>query len=407
MDTTPPILDLLSPRFIDDPVAMIDRMHAEAPVQFDPRLYGWLVGGYADCKALEREPRLTSARAGYVRALTPPELQERVTPLVDWYAQWMVMRDGADHRRLRRLAANAFQPKQLARLEARIDEVIDGLVGAALERGELEVLSELAYPLPRIVICEMLGIPEQDTERFEQWTPTINLMLAGALSSEDVIERVASARAEMHEYFTRLIAQRREAPRDGEVLTSLVQALEGDDSLTEDEVIDLVAFIMSGAYDTTAHLIANGLCLLLRHPEQLAAVRADPTKIDGWIEETLRCEPSLSINTRAVAEAFEYEGHHFEAGQMVYFVPLAANRDPSKFPEPHRFDVDRSNASEHTSFGFGGHFCIGAPLARLEARHTFRALLQRAEVLRLPEQELQRIPNMVVRGLQSLRVELR
>jgi cytochrome P450 len=400
-------LDLLSPQFVDDPAPMIDRMHAEAPVFFDPRLHGWLVGGHADVTALEREPRLTSARADYVRALTPPELQARVTPLVDWYAEWMVMRDGAAHRRLRGLAAHAFQPRAVQRLQARVDAVVDEIVGAALERGELEVVGELAYPLPRIVICEMLGIPPQDMGLFEEWTPTINQLLRGALTSEEVITRVESARAGMKQYFARAIAERRRSPREGEVLTDLVQAMEQGDSLTEVEVVDLVAFILAGAYDTTAYLIANALLSILRDPEQLAAVRAEPAAVDGWVEETLRLDPSITVNTRAVAEAFEHRGHRFEPGQMVYFLVIAANRDPARFPAPHRFDIARKNASEHVSFGFGPHFCIGAPLARMEARRALLGLLRRTRELELAAQEIRRIPNMVVRGPEALRVVLR
>jgi cytochrome P450 len=400
-------LDLLSPQFISDPAPMIDRMHAEAPVFFDPRLHGWLVGSHADVKTLERDPRLTSARADYVRALTPPELQARVTPVVDWYSQWMVMLDGAAHRRLRSLAAHAFQPRAVQRLQARVDAVVDELVSAALERGELEVVSELAQPLPRIIICEMLGIPEQDRALFDEWTPTINELLRGALTCEDIVVRIEAARAGMKEYFALALAERRRSPREGEVLSDLVQAMEQGDSLTETEVVDLVAFILAGAYDTTAYLIANAILSILHAPEQLAAVRADPAAVDNWVEETLRLDPSITLNTRAVAEPFEHRGHRFEPGQMIYFMVIAANRDPARFPAPHRFDVARENASEHVSFGFGPHFCIGAPLARMEARRALHGLVQRTRELELPAQEIPRIPNMVVRGPQSLRVTLR
>jgi len=397
-------LDLLSPQFVEDPVPMIDRMHAEAPVFFDPRLHGWLVGSHADVKALERDPRLISARADYVRALTPPELQARVTPLVDWYAEWMVMRDGAAHRRIRSLAAHAFQPRAVQRLQARVDAVVDEVMKRALERGELELVSELAFPMPRTIICEMLGIPEHDWHLFDTWTPTINLMLSGALTSEEVIARVDSARASIQEYFTKAIAERRKAPREGEMLTELVQALEGSDSLTENELFDLIAFIMAGAYDTTAFLISNGLLQLLRNPEQLATLRADPSKVDTWVEETLRLDPSITLNTRAVAEGFEFHGHRFEAGQMIYFMAIVANRDGERFPDPHRFDLQRTNATEHVSFGFGPHFCIGAPLARMEARRAFHGILRHTKLLELPEQEIERLPNMVIRGLKQLRV---
>jgi cytochrome P450 len=399
-------LDLLSPELVHDPVPMIARMHAEAPIFFDERLHGWMLGGWHDIKTLEREPRLSAQRSGYIAALSPPALQERVVPLANWYGEWMVMRDGADHRRLRQLAAHAFTPRNIQRLQARMLAVIEPILDAALARGEMEVLGELAFPLPRTIICEMLGIPKADVGLFSEWSPTISNILGATLTSEAVIERVTATRARIHEYFTALIDERRRAPREGEILTSLVQASEVGDSLTENEIIDLVVFIMVGAYDTTAYLIANGLHLLLRHPEQLAAVRADPTKIDGWIEETLRCEPSITINTRSVGEAFEYKGHRFEPGQMVYFLPLVANRDPERFPEPNRFDIARENAGEHISFGFGPHFCIGAPLARMEARLAFQRILARAQQLGLPEQEIERAPSMVIRALQALRVSM-
>jgi cytochrome P450 len=405
-DATYP-LDLLSPEFLHDPVPMIDRMHAEAPVFFDHRLNSWMLGGYHANKALEREPRLSARRQGYVTALTPAPLQARVEPLVAWYGEWIVMRDGADHRRLRHLSAYAFTPRNIGRMEARMVAVVESIVDAALERGEMEVLSELAYPLPRVIICEMLGIPETDAELFSQWTPTITSLVSAGLTSEEIIERVFATRAQIHDYFVALIEERRRAPRDGEILTSLVQAIEGDDSLTVDEIIDLAVFIMVGAYDTTTYLISNGLNLLLRHPEQLAAVQADPSKIDGWIEETLRIEPSIAFNTRSVTETFEYDGHRFEPGQMVYFLAFVANRDPDHFPEPHRFDIARANASDHISFGFGPHFCIGAPLARMEARVAFQTIMKRARELQLPEQKLERIPSMVIRGWQSLRIGMR
>jgi cytochrome P450 len=399
--------DLLSPDFVHDPVPMIDRLHAEAPVFFDPRLNGWMVGSYSATKALEREPRVSAARARYVSALTPAPLQERVEPLVTWYAEWIAMRDGADHRRLRHLAAHAFTPRNVQGLQARVAAVAEPIIDAALERGEMEVLGELAYPVPRTIICEMLGIPESDTALFSQWTPNITNMLSASLATEAIIERVFVTRAQIQDYFVALIEDRRRSPREGEVLTSLVQAIEGSDSLSASEIIDLAVFIMTGGYDTTSHLIANGLNLLLRHPEQLAAVRADPARIDGWIEETLRCEPTIAINTRIVSETFEHDGHRFEAGQMVYFLTGAANRDPSHFPDPNRFDIARANAGDHVSFGFGPHYCIGAPLARMEARVVFQTILKRARELHLPEQKLERLPTMLLRGWQSLRMEMR
>lgn len=404
MSQAPPPIDILSPGFVTDPGPMIDRMLAEAPVAFDGRVQGWLVGGYGAFKDLEREPRLSSQRQGYVSALLPEPLRERIRGLEDWYGGWMVMRDGADHLRLRRLAAPAFQPLHLKRLEARIEAIVDELLAPGLARGEIEVISELAYPLPSIVICELVGMPRSDMGLFTRWVQGMNALLAATLSSAEAIDRVGESRREMHGYFSALIAERRRAPLEGELLSQLVAGAEAGDALTEDEVIDLVALIMSGAYETTANLIGNGLYLLLSDPGQLAAVQADPSLVAAWVEETLRLEPSVALNTRAVVEGFDYRGQRFDAGQMVYFLAIAANRDGAKFPDPHRFDVARPNCGEHVTFGFGPHFCIGAPLARMEARCAFRALLRQAPGARLAEQEIRRVPNMVVRGFERISV---
>jgi cytochrome P450 len=398
--------DMLSPQFVQDPVPMIDRMHATAPIFFDPRVNGWMVGSWRLNKALEREPRLSAARSGYVSALTPPPLQERVAPLVAWYGQWMTMRDGADHRRLRQLAAHAFTPRNVERLRERVAAVAEPIIDAALERGEMEVLGDLAFPVPRTIICEMLGIPEADVGLFSQWTPNVTNLLSASLHSDEIIDEVFATKTQIHDYFTALIEERRKAPREGEVLSDLVQAVEGSDTLTVDEIIDLAVFIMTGGYDTTTHLIASGLKLLLSHPEQLAAVQADPSKIDGWIEETLRMDPQIALNTRLVVEGFELEGHRFEPYQMVYFLALAANRDPERFPDPHRFDVARDNVRDHITFGFGPHHCIGAPLARMEARTVFQTLLRKTKALHLPEQAFERVPTTLLRGWKSLRVQL-
>jgi cytochrome P450 len=207
----------------------------------------------------------------------------------------------------------------------------------------------------------------------------------------------------MKVYFDALLAERRKNPVPGEVLSNLVIAAEQHDQLTADEVINLVAFIMTGGYETTTRLLTSGMLLLLGDAEQVARVRTDPSLISGWIEETLRCEPSIGINTRSITAPFTYQGHELQPGQMIYFLITAANRDPEQFPDPHRFDVTRTD-NRHFSFGFGAHFCLGAALARLETQIAFRKLLERLPRLHLPEQEIVREPNFVLRPVPRLQL---
>lgn len=400
-DPSTPVLDIFHPDFASDPAPMIDRMLREQPIAFDPRLGGWLIGRHRDLMALHADPRLTSLRIDYVTAGLGPELRAAIEPLVAWYGRWIVMKDPPEHTRLRRLAAHAFQPRNLERLRGRIEQVTDQLIDEVMDAGEMEAVGHLAYPLPRAVISDMVGVPWEDRDRLLRWIDDFVALLAASLRTEDAIARAMRSYDDMRAYMLELIDQRRREPIEGEILSDLVAASDHDDRLTIDEVVDLVAFILTGGYETTAHLIASGLHLLLTHPEQLARVRREPALLAGAIEEALRLEPSITFNTRAVVAPIEHDGHRFEPGQLLYLVAIAANRDPERFPDPHRFDIGREKIG-HTSFGFGAHYCLGAALARLEARVVFERLLARLPGLWLPEQPIARRPGVAVRPIERL-----
>ncbi|GAB4511330.1 MAG: cytochrome P450 [Haliangiales bacterium] len=396
-----PILDLLHPDYIANPWPMVDRMMSEQPIAFDPRLGGWLIGRQRDMDTLRRDPRLSSRRIDYLTAMMPAELHAMSQPLLDWYGQWIVMLDMPEHMRIRKLATKAFQPHSLANIAERIRAVVDELIDKVIDSGRMEFMRDFALPLPRTIICDMVGIPAADRERFGRWTERLGALLAADLHTRADVESTLEAYHEITRFFTELIERRRRQPVEGELLSQLVLASDTDDSLTAQEVLDLVAFIMVGGYETTTHLLANGILLLLQNPTELARLRQDPGLIPSAVEEMLRCEPPLTLNTRLIAESFEYEGHRFEAGQLLYFITLAINRDPDRFPDPHRFDVGRDNGA-HASFGFGTHFCLGAALARLEGKIAFERLLERLPSLSLPDQALTRRPNIVLRALEAL-----
>jgi hypothetical protein len=399
-------LDMLDPAYGVDPYSRLDRMREEAPIQFDPRLYGWLIGRHRDVMALQRDPRLSSHRVGYMDAALPPELKERIAPLVAFASTWLTMLDGAAHGRLRKLGASAFHPRFLARMAGRIEALTDDLIGRGLAEGRMDVMADLAYPLTQLVIGEMLGIPAADRPLVARWVAASNGLLAANLDTAERIDEARASFAEMRAYYAELIVERRRSPAPDELISALATAAEGEDRLTDEEIVGLVTFLVSGAYDTTAHLIGNAVHLLLAHPEAWAALREDPALVPSAVEEALRCEPSILLNTRLVAAPIEHAGLRFEPGQMLYFLAGAANRDPEVFAEPARFDVRRKD-NRHVSFGFGAHLCLGAPLARMEAQIALRRMVARAPEASLLPQDFARAPGFITRPLRRLLVTLR
>jgi cytochrome P450 len=323
-------------------------------------------------------------------------------PLSDWYEQWLPMKDAPEHTRLRRLAAPAFQPRNLARLEHRVEALVHEILDRVMAAGEMEVVHDFAFPLPRAIIGAMIGIPDADIHQLMPWTRDLIALLGGELNTAESIVRARRSHDELVAYYRDLIEERRRDPVEGEILSSLVVAHEAGDRLSMDELITMIALLTVGGYETTAQLIANGTLLLLENPEQLALLRAQPALIPNAVEEMLRLQPSPSFNTRTVRESFEYQGHGFEAGQILYFMTVATNRDPERFADPHRFDVTRPNSNENLTFGFGIHHCLGAALGRMEARIAFQHLVARLPGMYLPEQSIARHPSMAMRALERL-----
>lgn len=398
-------LDMFDPAYSVDPYPMLDRMREEAPIQFDPRLHGWLIGRHRDVMALQREPSLSSKRYGYMSAALSPELKERIAPLIDFAATWLTMLDGAEHMRIRKLASSAFQPRFLGAMAGRIQALCDALIERGNAAGRIELMGELAYPLAQTIIGEMVGIPEADRGRMIAWVADLNALLSATIATKERIDQAKESFSEVRSYFTDLVKERRARPVADELLSNLVAAVDEGDRLTTEEVVALVAFLIAGAYDTTSHLIGNAMALLLTHPDAWAALCEAPDLAASAVEEVLRYEPSILVNTRLVTQPIEHEGFRFEPGHMLYFLAGAANRDPEVFPDPTRFDVRRAE-NRHISFGFGPHFCIGAALARQEAQIALRRFVALAPGVKLAEPSLERAPGFITRPLKRLVLEL-
>ena len=314
--------------------------------------------------------------------LTPDELEERRGPIpaeLDARVNTnLLSKDGEDHRRLRRLVTKAFTPRMVAVLAPRIQEIADELLDAVEESGEMDLVESYAFPLPIIVIAELLGIPSADRDRFRLWS---NSFVSPPLTEGD-LERFIAHSEEFLTYLRALFDERRRSPAD-DLVSALVQAEEQGDSLSEDELYSMVVLLIVAGHETTVSLIANAVLALLSHPDELDQLRRDPTLLAAAVEELLRFEsPVERALTRWVAEDGELGGRSVKRGELVIAVLGSANRDEARYPNAAQLDLTRED-TKHLAFGRGSHFCLGAPLARLEAQIALATLFARLPSLRL------------------------
>ncbi len=310
--------------------------------------------------------------------------------------------DPPDHTRLRSLVSKAFTPRSVAELQPRIQQIVEDLLDAAEENARFDLIDAFAYPLPVTVIAEMLGVPPEDMNRFKSWSNDVALSVEPTLT-EDQIRRAQSASQSLFEYFDGIIEQRRTEPRD-DVISALLAAEDEGDRLTHEELLATLLLLLVAGNETTRNLIGNGLLALLRNPEQLQRLRDDPGLIGAAIDELLRYDSPVQLDGRMATEDVEIGGKRIRKGQRVICLIGAANRDPSVFTNPDALDVGRREKS-HVSFGRGIHHCLGAPLAELEGRIAFAALLERFSSIRLlaePEYREQ----AVLRGVEELWIEV-
>jgi cytochrome P450 len=293
---------------------------------------------------------------------------------------WMVFRDPPVHERLRDPVRRAFTPRAMARLAATVDAVLDELLAAAARAGRCELVRDVAFPLPAIVIAELLGVPPEDRERFKLWSRKLSGLVFGAIEQPDRDRAAGEAAAEFTAYFGALVRRYEAAPADN-LISALIAARDEHHALAPEQMAGACTMLLFGGHETTTTLIANGVATLLAHPGELARLRDDPALVPLAVEECLRFEGPASIMVRLVAEDHARGGHDLRAGERVYLSIAGANRDPAAFPDPDRFDAGR-DPNPHLAFGLGLHFCLGAALARLEAAATLAALIRRFPRLR-------------------------
>lgn len=397
-----PTATLFGPEMLADPYPIYHRLRAATPVAWIQQLDAWVVTSYEAVSSAFRNPNLSSERFRRVRQ----RLAARgFDVLLDERAKSMNFMDHPDHTRLRGLVSKAFTPRVVNEMEGHIRSIIDRLLDRVAGRGRMDAIQDLAYPLPVTVIAEMLGIPTEDLDRFKRWSDEISAGLSGDVAAlpDAVLRSVLEARNELAEYFRAAVVRRRQAPgRD--LLTALVQAEDDGGKLTEDELLSTAVLLLVAGNETTTNLIGNGLLAFLRHLDQMRRVWDDPSLVPSAVEEMLRFEGPVQFATRLAKVDLDMNGVAIRQGQAVYLVLAAANRDPGQFPDPDRFDVGRTE-NRHVAFGAGPHFCLGAPLARLEAQLTLHALRQRfPNGLRLGAENPEFRNNFNLRGLTALEV---
>lgn len=371
--------------FRADPYSHYARLRAAGPLSRTEAGL-WVTTSYELCAQVLRDPRFGHAEAG---AAWRPEVVRRRS---------FLSMNPPDHTRLRRLVSKAFSARLISRLQPRIstlvDELLDGLTG------EVDLIAALAYPLPVTLISELLGVPAEDHERFKGWSAALARGLdPDFLLPSSVLERREEARVEFGAYFRGLIAARRATPRD-DLLSELVAVAE----LTEDELLAICVLLLVAGHETTVNLIGNGALALLRDPAQLGWFRARPGDGPAAVEELLRYDPPVQLTARTALVPVELCGHAIQQGELVLLLTAAANRDPAAFPDPDKLDLVRPPKG-HLAFGLGIHFCLGAPLARLEGQIALSALFQRD--VRLVSGQLDYRDNIVLRGLAQLPVVIR
>jgi len=392
---------LLDPQVLANPYPLYHQLRTEDPVHWDPFLHAWVVTRYADVVSVFQ-------RFSANRTYTPEQLSSlgmsAMGPIARLMVQQMLFMDPPAHTRIRSLAAKAFTPRRVEQLRSHIEDIVDGLLDAVADRGEMDVIADLAYPLPAIVTAELLGLPPADRDQLKAWSEDFAEMLGNFQHNPNRFTRVLKSLDGMLNYFRDAVQRDRADPRDGLIHALRTAEVDGD-RFTDDEVVANTIVTMVGGQETTTNLIGNGLLALLRHPDQLERLRADFSLVPSAVEELLRYESPSQHTARLAPSDVELGGKLIRKRQAVIAVMGAANRDPARFPDPDRLDIARAD-NRHVAFGWAGHFCFGAPLARIEGQVAFEKLIRRFDGLRLQPGPINWRHNLGLRGLTALPISL-
>lgn len=401
----PASFEMADPDVQRDPYPHYHAQRRESPIHhrvFNEQFHVWWMTRYRDIVEVLKDPRFSAGKV-------PPAMMsqlvqvdpETLPPVARLTLDAMLVRDPPEHTRLRNLVNRAFTPRTVEKLRPRIQQIADELVNAVLANGELEIMRDLASPLPVIVISELLGFPQEDRDRIKRWSDDLAPLIDGTERDAKLFQ-IANTASEFGDYVRSVLERRRSDPRD-DLLSQLISAHVDQDRLTESELVATVILVLGAGHETTTNLIGNGLLALLAHPDEMARLRVEPVLLPNAIEEVLRFDSPVQVTSRLTLEDIEMGGVCIPQGHEVDVVLAAGNRDPEVFEAPDRFDIGRQGIT-HLSFGHGVHFCLGAPLARAEGQIAIGTLLRRLPELGYEPDALVRKTGVVLRGLESFPV---
>lgn len=394
---------LKSPSFHADPAPILAAARRDAPIHWDPELGTWVLTRWCDVDAVLRDPRFSVDRGGSIASLGDPAAADELAWCSERVLRWMVFSDPPRHTRLRAAVHRYFAGAAMAELRGEVACIVADVLGEHVDRGGFDVISDVAVPVPALVTAYMLGLPVEDAGLLKQWTADLFALFGAGVAGAEVIAPAYRSLRQLDDYFTRVLDERRRRPGP-----DLISALfDGEASaLDDDERIGLCATLVAGAYETTTHVVGNGLWALFRHPQEMARLRAEPVRCANAVEEIFRWDgPAFSVVRRATQDTV-LDGSSIAAGERVYCLLYAANRDPARHRDPDTFDVARAD-TKHLGLGHGIHFCLGAALTRIESIAMLEALVT------LPGLELDRdsldgepryVANLAIRGVERLPV---
>ena len=399
-------IEIVGKEALDNPAGYFGKLRDQQPVFWDERHKSWVITSYPMITAALRNPAFSSDRISpYIRAkLSGSDVDPLKRQVFDVLADWMVFNDEPKHMRLRGLLSKAFTIKSVDSLRNRVETLTRDLIEKTPKTGKFDLMEYIAAPLPSIIIAELLGVPPEDRSKFESWTYNVAPLVSGGLEDPSRYEVAAKGMDELLGYFKTLINRYETTPEDN-LITALIQARDEGDRLSTSELLATCTLVLFGGHETTANLIANSIRNLLLHPDQLERLKNGLVDDQAAIEECLRYDGPGKALTRLIAEDIEFEGHSFKAGQRVFLILAAANRDPNFFANPEDFILDREMPHRHMAFGQGSHFCMGTHLARLEASIAIPMIVRSLPPFKLVNEQGDWIPVLLTRGLKTLWVE--